>query len=389
MAVSARLLFACTPIELPTRRIRLRGSMVPASMLVLAAFAEAPLAFAQRDLRSTTPAVAPPAPASTPAVAPPPVPASTPAVAPPPAPASTPAVAPPPVPASTPAVAPPAVATLPVLPPPESNSITNTTEYPNKRYLFVGLRYRGTIVPKFIENLFVNEGKTIYSNTIGAEFDLRSAGQSMIPWIQYTDYNTGDILFLQKGVADVSSNYTVANSSLKSIYIGIDELWSVPVARHLDFEYGFGVGIGFIFGHLSNNWVSQTTDGPFVGSNGNHYTECQTTAPPANSFGAVNGCDPNQHTDPTPHKVGGYREPNWIYGGTVPVIFPHIALPQLSLRYKPIKELETRLSIGFSLTGFWFGLSADYGLERKNDSVTPSRQVRRETRLDDSLRGTL
>jgi hypothetical protein len=386
MAVFARLPSACTPIELAPRRIRLRRSMVPVSMLVLAAVAEAPFAFAQRDAKSTTPAPAPPAPASTPAV-PLPAPASTPAV-PLPAPASTPAV-PLPAPASTPAVPPPAVAALPNLLPPENDPITNTTEYPNKRYLFVGVRYRGTVVPKFIENFFVDEGKTVYSNTIGAEFDLRSAGQSMIPWIQYTDYNTGDILFLQKGVADVSSNYTVANSSLKSIYIGIDELWSMPIARHLDFEYGFGVGIGFIFGHLSNNWVSQTTDGPFVGSNGNHYTECQTTAPPANSFGAVNGCDPNQHTDPNPHKVGGYREPNWIYGGTVPVIFPHIALPQLSLRYKPIKELETRLSIGFSLTGFWFGLSADYGFERKNDSVTTSRQVRRETRLDDSLRGTL
>jgi hypothetical protein len=29
-----------------------------------------------------------------------------------------------------------------------------------------------------------------------------------------------------------------------------------------------------------------------------------------------------------------------------------------------MKQLETRLGVGFSLTGFWFGLSANYGLEK-------------------------
>ena len=58
---------------------------------------------------------------------------------------------------------------------------------------------------------------------------------------------------------------------------------------------------------------------------------------------------------------GGYEEPNWFGGGSIPVVFPHIAIPQFSLRYKPIPEMEARLSLGFSITGFWFGLSADYG----------------------------
>ena len=41
------------------------------------------------------------------------------------------------------------------------------------RYYFVGARYRGTIIPKFIVNLFANEGGTFYSNTVGVEADLR------------------------------------------------------------------------------------------------------------------------------------------------------------------------------------------------------------------------
>ena len=50
--------------------------------------------------------------------------------------------------------------------------------------------------------------------------------------------------------------------------------------------------------------------------------------------------------------------PGWANGGSKPFIFPWISLPQLSLRVKPIKQLQTRADVGFSLTGFFFGLSA-------------------------------
>jgi len=65
-------------------------------------------------------------------------------------------------------------------------------------------------------------------------------------------------------------------------------------------------------------------------------------------------------------KVGGYTEPNWLDGGSVPVIFPSVVLPQLGIRYKPAKAFEARLDVGFSLTGFWFGISANYGLEKSD-----------------------
>jgi hypothetical protein len=72
-------------------------------------------------------------------------------------------------------------------------------------------------------------------------------------------------------------------------------------------------------------------------------------------------CSPQAHSNSQKTKVGNYVEPNWFNGGAVPVVFPHVA-GQIGLRYKPIKQLQTRLDIGISLTGFWFGLSADYGL---------------------------
>jgi hypothetical protein len=47
-----------------------------------------------------------------------------------------------------------------------------------------------------------------------------------------------------------------------------------------------------------------------------------------------------------------------------------VNIPQLGLRFKPIKQFEGRLGLGFGLTGFWFGLSGDYGLEQPKDSTT-------------------
>src|SRR5579863_8770936 len=162
--------------------------------------------------------------------------------------------------AATPASKPAGSATttgeLPNLPMEAEVDSTDTREDPDRKYYFIGVRYRGTVIPQFLENLFVDDGATVYSNSLGLEMDIRHGGSSLIPWIQYTDYNTGDILFLQKGQQDIASNRSIVNSSLKAIYLGVDELWSIPIVpTKLDFELGFGVGIGGVFGTLSNNWV--------------------------------------------------------------------------------------------------------------------------------------
>jgi hypothetical protein len=273
----------------------------------------------------------------------------------------------------------------------EEGSMTDTREDPNRRYYFVGLRYRGTIIPKFLVNLFVDEGTTIYSNTIGVEFDMRKQGQSTIPWIVFTDYSMGDTLFHQKNATPTMAlgdapNYSVVNSSLKAIFLGLDELWSVPIdqSHHWDFEFGFGVGLGFLFGDIQNNWVyvDPNSPGPLVSSNGTHYTKCSSES----SSNLGQGCHSADHQgNPKPPKVGNYVEPNWFNGGSVPVIFPHISFPQLSVRYKPIKQMEARLGLGFSLTGFWFGLSADYGLEQPDEKAPKTKASGSLTRLHDML----
>ena len=223
-----------------------------------------------------------------------------------------------------------------------ADDITNTTELPGKSYKFVGLRYRGTVIPAFLEHLFVNDGGTVYSNSIGGEFDFRKDSKSTIVWLQYTEYGFGNTLFFQKGQPDEPNNYSIVSSGLKGIYVGLDEIWSTPIANHLDFEYGFGLGLGVIFGNLYNDWVYQTnasTPGAIQASNSNYYAPCNSTTDGAATGGMPSSCTPQAHQNATTAKVGNYVEQNWFGGGAVPVLFPHIA-GQIGLRYKPIKQLR-------------------------------------------------
>ena len=289
-------------------------------------------------------------------------------------------------------------AELPSTPPENAGQPTDTAEEPGKRYYFIGLRYRGNLIPQFLENLFVNDGGTVFSNSFGAELDMRTDGHSTIPWITYANYGFGDTLFLEKNKSDYPENYSDVKSGLSAIYLGLDELWSTPLdeAHHWDFEYGFGVGIGAVFGTLNNDWVYQNKSGDLHGTNGQSYSQCPSTALPANAAnpqsngGNTNPCDPSAHSNPSENKVGGYSEKNWFNGGSVPVIFPHIALPILSIRYKPVKQFEARFGLGFSITGFWFGISGDYGLEKpegESSEPAPKAKPKRDSSLP-SLQGT-
>lgn len=301
-----------------------------------------------------------------------------------PPPAAAPETAPPPASAEPSASAAPAA--VPNTPPEEPWDISNTREDPNKRYLFLGLRYRGTIIPQFFENIFVDDGKTIYSNSIGLELDIRKGGQSTIPWIEYDDYTTGNILFHQKGqdLTDAAF-YSVVKSSLKAIYLGVDERWSINlVPDKVDYEYGFGVGIGAVFGDLRNGWVYQNAGGSLTTTvNGN--TLSFTPCPSQNN---QRGCNVGDHQNATVAKVNGYVEPNWFSGGSVPTIFPSISIVPLSIRYKPIKMLELRASLGLQLTGFFFNIGADYGFEQKPDKSDKTAEEHKAIR-EASLRDTL
>jgi len=260
-----------------------------------------------------------------------------------------------------------------------TEKITDVLENKGQGYYFLGLNYRLTFVPGFMINLFVDQGPgLVASNTGGLSFDYRKDHFSIVTGLNYSDYSFSPVLFLQKG-KDPSDpgNWGLVSSSLHAIYLTVDLLWSVPIAKggQVDFEFGFSAGLGGVFGNLYNTWVSNdpAEGGPAIPSqaSGNFYACTQT--PGANGIAPGNGtlpqgCNTGNHQNATVSKTGpspGYREPNWFDsgGGSVPTVFPWLSLPILGFRFKPIKELEMRLNGGFSITGFFVNFAAYYGFE--------------------------
>jgi hypothetical protein len=244
----------------------------------------------------------------------------------------------------------------------DTYDIYDVEEHDGRRYMFVGAHYRGNIIPKFILNMFTDGGGTIYTNMIGANFEFRKDGFSIIPALTYHELGTQDMLFHEKNKDDFVGNYSVVNSGLKIIYASVDLLWSTKMNKNWEFEYGAGFGLGTVFGDLQNNWVqvdTANTPGALQGDNGTRYRRCDVVGP------VGSGCNRKDHQDSSVDKVGTYTEPSWVNGGSKPNFFPLISVPQVGLRFKPVKNFVGRLGLGFSLTGFWFGLSAQYGLEHK------------------------
>jgi tetratricopeptide (TPR) repeat protein len=247
----------------------------------------------------------------------------------------------------------------PLVEPPEDMSSSNVYERKGETYYFVGARYRGVYLPKFVLNAFIDEGRSIYQNSPGLEIDIRKDGFSVIPALSFVTYDFGDTLFLQKGKDPTDGSYwSNIKSGINGIYFSTDFLWSANLNKYLDFEYGAGFGLGVMFGYLETSWVYTNAQGPYVASTGQHFSPCISESDSAQCLSA-------SHSNSLVSKVNHYHEPFWFGGGSVPNFFPSITFPQVGLRYKPARWLETRLGIGVSLTGFFFGVSADYGFKGK------------------------
>ncbi|HEY6080081.1 MAG TPA: hypothetical protein VIW29_14810 [Polyangiaceae bacterium] len=219
-------------------------------------------------------------------------------------------------------------------------------ELPGKTYLFVGARYRAIVVPKFMINMFGDGGETVLVHGFGPEFIIRKNAFEYNLSIWYAGYGMDDVAF--KAKSDDAKAWEIVNSSLKSIYISADFLWSQDFTPEFALNYGVGGGFGIIFGDLER---VQAYPGPGADENtGEGFLPCASAGNPNATY-----CDDSNNHYP------GYMEPSWADGGSKPMIFPWLVL-QTGLRYKPHRNFVARFDAGFGTSGFFLGLGADYGL---------------------------
>lgn len=226
------------------------------------------------------------------------------------------------------------------------------------RYNFVGLRFRDAIVPKFMVNIFASGGATVNAPMFGPEFTTRKGRFEVVFASVYADYSKAP--FMAKGSSDGDEAYEIVSSKLKMILFTSEFLYNFPIDKtgKLTFLFGGGVGFGVVFDNLYRNQAYPAYAGAKNDpSDANKWKPCTgVMQPPDKTAPGASYCDDaNKH-------YGNYTEPSWANGGSKPNIFPWLAFPQFGLRYKPIKQLQTRFDLGFSTSGFFFGLSAGYGL---------------------------
>ncbi len=214
-------------------------------------------------------------------------------------------------------------------------------EHPGQVYRFVGLRYRGIIVPKFMINMFgADGGRTVYVHDFGPEFAIRKDGFEYDFSVTYASYQMDPTPI--KSSSDPENAWEIVTSNLKMINLKADFLWSTDFSPEFALNYGIGAGFGIVFGDLHRVQAYKDANGT--------YQPCNSAGnPDANYCGSD-----NDH-------YNNYSEPSWANGGSKPILFPWLAL-QTGFRFKPTKHFVARLDAGFGTSGFFVGLGADYGL---------------------------
>lgn len=251
--------------------------------------------------------------------------------------------------------------------PPEAEKVDpelDPREDPNKSYKFIGLRFRNVIVPKFMLNIFADGGTTVNAFTFGPELTSRKDHLEFNFAISYADYSMDSFLF--KGKGDGPEAFERVASSMKLLYFTLDILYEIPIDTKGRFAFLFGGGIGLapVFGNMYRSQVYPKNTNDADPDNAAKWNNCLAKNDPPGPTAAPNKpyCDSDNNHFGDPGQHTGYDEPSWFNGGSKPSIFPWISLPQLSLRVKPIKQINTRVDFGFSITGFFFGMNAGYAL---------------------------
>lgn len=223
-----------------------------------------------------------------------------------------------------------------------------SSEQDGKLHYSVGARLRFVVIPQFMFNLFgADGGATVISPSFGPELAVRRKNFEYDVWLTFATYGMDDAPFKAKSDPDIA--YEKIRTDLKTLSIGSDFLWAIEMGSDVEFLYGGAFGLGVVFGDIYRNQAYPRNGVPGDPAN---YQKC---AAPGNPNANYCGNDNEHYAD--------YKEPSWVSGGSKPIVFPWIAIPQVGVRWKPSPSFGIRFDTGLSFPGpFFFGLAGHYNL---------------------------
>lgn len=231
---------------------------------------------------------------------------------------------------------------------------TDPFEDPHEGYYFVGLMYRQTVVPQFMQNLFVDGGTTVSNPGFGGQFEYRKNHFSILGNLWWQDFAFNGPY---REAGDPATNTEILDSSWSILFASAAFLWSTPFNDVVAIEYGLDVGLGVVLGNgIRTEGFSTDGNQTFTACNGagdmRDTSRGYCTAPVSGGATDLDGQDGEHY---------GVVARKWSDGGSVPNVIPWLGLPHIALRIKPIHQVQIRLDGGF-FGGFWFGASLSYGI---------------------------
>ena len=231
---------------------------------------------------------------------------------------------------------------------------TDPFEDPHEGYYFVGLMYRQTVVPQFMQGLFVDGGAVVSNPGFGGQFEYRKNNFSILGNLWWQDFAFNGPY---REAGDPATNTEILDSGWSVLFASAAFLWSTPFNDVVALEYGIDVGLGVVLGN------GVRTEG--FSTDGNRtFTACNGARDPRDTGGGY--CTApigGGATDPDGQDGEHYGvvARKWSDGGSVPNVIPWLGLPHIALRIKPIHQVQIRIDGGF-FGGFWFGASLSYGI---------------------------
>jgi hypothetical protein len=188
--------------------------------------------------------------------------------------------------------------------------------------------------------------------------------------VPYADGSMNEFMFKSK--SDPDQAYEKVSSSLKLLMATVDLMGRIPVDKKgtVAILLGGGVGLMGVVGDLRRTqaYPDHPNADPGDPTAWNKCKRASTTEQPEGTVtdDGIAYCGNDNDHYPTDTNGNGeidpddedFSEPSWTDGGSLPVVFPYVALPHIAVEVNPIDQLTLRLDTGFSILGFFFGVGA-------------------------------